>query len=55
VIVLQTKFDIKNDTSSSKYENYRVLVGKQEGIDALGKAFEGVKGSFEVNKQERAM
>jgi hypothetical protein len=50
VIVCQTKHDIASGTSKSKYENYRVLVGKQESIDKLSTAFEAIKGSFEINK-----
>lgn len=36
----------------SQYQNYRVLVGKQDSIDKLKAAFEEkVKGSFKVNEQ----
>jgi len=50
VIVLQTAFDPKTGKSLSKYENYRVLVGKQESIDKLSAAFQAVQGTFEINK-----
>merc|ERR1711976_1119692 len=55
VIVYQNSFNPTTSQNFAKYENYRVLVGKQESVDGLKAAFEEkVKGSFEVNEQIRA-
>lgn len=54
VIVLQTRY--LSDKTVSQYQNYRVLVGAQAGIDKFTSAFEkDLKGSWEVTNQIRAM
>jgi len=56
VITLTQVYFPSTGKSLYKYVNHRVLVGKQESIDLLmGHFEENVKGSFEINKQTRAM
>jgi len=56
VIVLQSSYNPATGKTHSKYENYRVLVGAEESVNALNAAFkEKVKGTFEVNEQIRVI
>lgn len=56
VVTLENSYHPSSGKTFSKYNNHRVLVGKQESIDTLKTAFEDkVKGTFEVNNQIRAI
>jgi len=56
VMVFNNELSPATGRWSGTFKNYRVLVGKQESIDALKKAFEEkVKGSFEVELQEHPL
>lgn len=55
VITVESAYDPKTEKTTFDYTNHRVLVGKQESIDALKKAFADVKGSFEVKEQVQAI
>jgi len=56
VMVFNQMYMPKSGKTVGKYENYRVLVGPQDTIDAVkGILEEKVKGSFEVVLREQAM
>lgn len=53
VMVYEESYDVAKDKSLVDWKNYRVLVGKQEAIDACKKAIEdNVSGEFEVVLRE---
>ena len=56
VMVYEETYNIGSGKSLVDWKNYRVLVGKQEAIDACKKAIEAnVSGDFEVVLREQAI
>jgi len=55
-MVYEEKYNIKDGKSSVDWNNYRVLVGKQDDINKCKEVIEAnVKGDFEIVLREHAV